>query len=159
MEMTLRWYGTGFDTVTLKQIRQIPGVTGVISTLYDTAPGEAWSQERIHALKEEIEAAGLKLSGIESVNIHDAIKTGAPEREQYIANYIETLENLGKEDIHMVCYNFMPVFDWTRTELARVRPDGSTVLAYTQEAVDAIDPEKMFETIAGDMNGTVMPGW
>ena len=82
MEMTLRWYGTGFDTVTLKQIRQIPGVTGVISTLYDTAPGEAWSQERIHALKEEVEASGLRLSGIESVNIHDAIKTGAPEREQ-----------------------------------------------------------------------------
>ena len=159
MEMTLRWYGAKFDTVTLKQIRQIPGVTGVITTLYDTEPGEVWSRERIRAMKEEVEAAGLNLSGIESVNIHDAIKTGAPEREQYIANYIETLENLGKEDIHLVCYNFMPVFDWTCTELARVRPDGSTVLAYTQEAVDAIDPEKMFESIAGDMNGTIMPGW
>ena len=159
MEMTLRWYGTGFDTVTLQQIRQIPGVTGVITTLYDTQPGEVWSQERIHALKAEVEAAGLNLSGIESVNVHDAIKTGAPERDQYIANYIETLENLGKEDIHLVCYNFMPVFDWTRTELARKRPDGSTVLAYTQAAVDALDPEKMFDSIAGDMNGTIMPGW
>ena len=159
MEMTLRWYGTGHDTVTLKQIRQIPGVTGVITTLYDTKPGEVWSREAIRALKEEVEAAGLNLSGIESVNVHDAIKTGAPEREQYIANYIETLENLGKEDIHLVCYNFMPVFDWTRTELARERADGSTVLAYTQEAVDALDPEKMFESISGDMNGTVMPGW
>jgi len=99
------------------------------------------------------------LSGIESVNVHDAIKTGAPERERYIANYIETLENLGKEDIHLMCYNFMTVFDWTGTELARVREDGSTVLAYTQEAVDAIGPEKMFESIAGDTNGTVMPGW
>ena len=77
MEMTLRWYGTGFDTVTLRQIRQIPGVTGVISTLYDTAPGEVWPRERIHALKEEIEAAGLHLSGIESVNVHDAIKVGS----------------------------------------------------------------------------------
>ena len=159
MEMTLRRYGTGHDTVTLKQIRQIPGVTGVITTLYDTKPGEVWSREAIRALKEEVEAAGLNLSGIESVNVHDAIKTGAPEREQYIANYIETLENLGKEDIHMVCYNFMPVFDWTRTELARERADGSTVLAYTQEAVDALDPEKMFESISSDMNGTVMPGW
>ena len=159
MEMTLRWYGAKFDTVTLKQIRQIPGVTGVISTLYDAAPGEVWSPERIRALKKEIESAGLNLSGIESVNIHDAIKTGAPERDQYIENYIETLENLGKEEIRLVCYNFMPVFDWTRTELARVRPDGSTVLAYTQEAVDALDPEKMFESIAGDTNGTVMPGW
>ena len=159
MEMTLRWYGTGHDTVTLKQIRQIPGVTGVIKTLYDTKPGEVWQPEAIRALKAEVEAAGLRLSGIESVNVHDAIKTGAPERDQYIANYIETLENLGKEDIHMVCYNFMPVFDWTRTELARERADGSTVLAYTQEAVDALDPEKMFESISSDMNGTVMPGW
>ncbi|MCQ2493844.1 MAG: mannonate dehydratase [Lachnospiraceae bacterium] len=159
MEMTLRWYGSKFDTVTLKQIRQIPGVTGVITTLYDTKPGEVWSRERIKALKDEVEAAGLHISGIESVNIHDAIKTGAPEREQYIENYIETLKNLGEEDIHLVCYNFMPVFDWTRTELARVRADGSTVLAYTQEAVDAIVPEKMFDMIAGDANGAILPGW
>ena len=159
MEMTLRWYGSKFDTVTLQQIRQIPGVTGVITTLYDTQPGEVWSRERIRALKEEVEASGLHIAGIESVNIHDDIKIGAGRRDEYIDNYIQTLENLGKEDIHMVCYNFMPVFDWTRTELARVRPDGSTVLAYTQEAVDALVPEKMFESIAGDMNGTVMPGW
>ena len=159
MEMTLRWYGSKFDTVTLQQIRQIPGVTGVITTLYDTQPGELWTQERIKALKDEVAAAGMHIAGIESVNIHDDIKIGAGRRDEYIDNYIKTLENLGKEDIHMVCYNFMPVFDWTRTELARVRPDGSTVLAYTQEAVDALVPEKMFESIAGDMNGTVMPGW
>lgn len=159
MQMTLRWYGTKFDTVTLEQIRQIPGVTGVITTLYDTQPGEVWSRERIHAMKEEVAAAGLQVAGIESVNVHEDIKAGTGSREQYIANYIETLENLGKEDIHLVCYNFMPVFDWTRTELSRVRADGSTVLAYTQEAVDALDPEKMFGSIADDMNGTVMPGW
>ena len=159
MEMTLRWYGSKFDTVTLQQIRQIPGVTGVITTLYDTQPGEVWSQERIHALKEEVEAAGLRISGIESVNIHEDIKLGKPSRDQLIANYIETLENLGKEDIHLVCYNFMPVFDWTRTELARVLPDGSTALAYTQKAVDELVPEEMFESIAGDTNGSIMPGW
>ncbi len=159
MEMTLRWYGSKFDTVTLKQIRQIPGVTGVITTLYDTAPGELWQQDRIHALKEEVAASGLHISGIESVNISDDIKTAGKDRDLHIENYIKTLENLGKEDIHMVCYNFMPVFDWTRTELARRRPDGSTVLAYTQEAVDALDPEKMFASIKGEMNGTVMPGW
>lgn len=159
MEMTLRWYGSKFDTVTLKQIRQIPGVTGVITTLYDTEPGEVWSRKRIRALKEEVAAAGLSIAGIESVNVHDAIKTGSSDRDQYIDNYIETLRHLGQEDIHLVCYNFMPVFDWTRTELARVRPDGSTVLAYTQEAVDALDPEKMFASIAGDTNGMVMPGW
>ena len=157
--MTLRWYGAKFDTVTLKQIRQIPGVTGVITTLYDTAPGEVWSRERIRAMKEEVEAAGLHVAGIESVNVHDAIKTGAPERDQYIDNYIETLENLGKADIHMVCYNFMPVFDWTRTELARVREDGTTVLAYNQDTVDKMDPDNMFDSIKDNMNGTVMPGW
>lgn len=122
MEMTLRWYGSKFDTVTLKQIRQIPGVTGVITTLYDTEPGEVWSRGRIRAMKDEVEAAGLHVAGIESVNIHDAIKTGAPEREQYIANYIETLENLGKEDIHMVCYNFMPVCDKYDINMA-IHPD------------------------------------
>ncbi|MBQ9425756.1 MAG: mannonate dehydratase [Erysipelotrichaceae bacterium] len=159
MEMTMRWYGSEFDTVTLKQIRQIRYVTGIITTLYDKQPGEVWSREEIRALKEEVEASGLHISGIESVNIHDDIKTGKGNRDLYIDNYIETLRNLGEEDIHMVCYNFMPVFDWTRTELARVRPDGSTVLAYTQEAVDRLVPEKMFESISGEMNGTVMPGW
>ncbi len=159
MEMTLRWYGKDFDTVTLEQIRQIPGVTGVITTLYDTVPGEVWTRERIKAMKEEVEAAGLKVAGIESVNVHEDIKLGKPKREQLIANYIETLKNLGEEDIHLVCYNFMPVFDWTRTELARKRADGSTVLAYTQKAVDALVPEDMFESISGDMNGTVLPGW
>ena len=159
MDMTLRWYGTGHDTVTLEQIRQIPGVTGVITTLYDTMPGEVWSRERIRAMKEEVEAAGLNLSGIESVNVHEDIKLGRPTRDMYIDNYIETLRNLGEEGIKLVCYNFMPVFDWTRTELARVRPDGTTVLAYTQKAVDELVPEEMFESIAGDTNGTVMPGW
>ncbi len=159
MEMTLRWYGSKTDSVTLKQIRQIPGVKGVITTLYETAPGDEWGLEEIRSLKAEVENAGLHIAGIESVNIHDAIKIGLPEREQYIDNYIRTLEKLGQEDIHMVCYNFMPVFDWTRTELARKRPDGSTVLAYHQETVDNLDPDKMFESISGDTNGFVMPGW
>lgn len=157
--MTMRWYGSKHDTVTLKQIRQIRYVTGIITTLYDKQPGDLWTREEIHALKEEVEAAGLHLAGIESVNVSDAIKTGSKDRDKDIETYIECLRNLGKEDIHMVCYNFMPVFDWTRTELARVRPDGSTVLAYTQKAVDELDPEKMFDSIASDMNGTVMPGW
>ena len=159
MEMTLRWYGPGHDTVTLEQIRQIPGVTGVITTLYDKKPGEVWSREEIRELKKIVNDAGLNLSGIESVNVADEIKYAGPNRDQLIDNYIETLENLGKEGINLVCYNFMPVFDWTRTELARKRPDGSTVLAYTQEAVDNLNPEDMFASIGEDMNGTVMPGW
>lgn len=159
MKMTLRWFGSKFDTVTLEQIRQIPGVTGVITTLYDSVPGEVWELKDILALKEEVEAAGLKIEGIESVNVHDAIKVGTPDRDKYIDNYITTLEHLGQADIHLVCYNFMPVFDWTRTELKRVRPDGSTVLAYTQEAVDKLNPEEMFHSISGETNGSIMPGW
>ncbi len=159
MEMTFRWFGSKSDNITLRQIRQIPGVTGVITTLYETAPGDLWGRDAIHALKQEVEASGLHISGIESVNIHDSIKIGSPDRDQYINNYIKTLEHLGQEDIHLVCYNFMPVFDWTRTELARVRPDGSTVLAYNQSAVDRLDPVKMFDSINSDSNGFVLPGW
>lgn len=159
MQMTMRWYGSKYDTVTLEQIRQTCYVTGIISTLYNKLPGQKWEFDEIKALKDEIEDAGLTLSGIESVNVSDAIKTGGPDRDKDIEAYIQSLENLGKNDIHLVCYNFMPVFDWTRTELARVRPDGSTVLAYSQAAVDRIDPARMFDSISADMNGTVMPGW
>lgn len=159
MKMTLRWFGSEYDTVKLEEIRQIPGVVGVISTLYGTKPGEVWSREAIRGLKDEVEAAGLELSGIESVNIHDDIKIGLPTRDKYIENYIKTLENLGKEGIDLVCYNFMPVFDWTRSNLAKKRADGSEVLSYDQELIDKIDPEKMFEEMDAEASGFILPGW
>ncbi|MBQ6805635.1 MAG: mannonate dehydratase [Clostridia bacterium] len=159
MEMTLRWYGSKFDSVTLEQIRQIPMVKGVITTLYDTTPGQIWEQDRVNAMKEEVEAAGLRLSGIESVNIHDDIKVGLPSRDQYIENYITTLEHLGKADIHMVCYNFMPVFDWTRSDLKKPLPDGSTCLSYDQELVDKLDFEAMLSDMEANSEGFVLPGW
>lgn len=159
MDLTMRWFGEGFDTVSLKQIRQIPGISGVVSTLYDTAPGEVWAMERILALKKQVEDHGLRLLGIESVNIHDSIKVGSPEREQYIENYITTLERLGQADIHLICYNFMPVFDWTRSDLARKRTDGATVLAYSQELIDQISPENMFDAMKEKANGAELPGW
>lgn len=132
MEMTMRWYGRKYDTVTLEQIRQVCYVKGIITTLYEKLPGEIWSFKEILSMKKEIENAGLHLAGIESVNVSDAIKAGSSNRDRDIDAYIKTLENLGKADIHTVCYNFMPVFDWTRTELYRKREDGSTVLAYNQ---------------------------
>lgn len=159
MIITLRWFGSSFDSVTLKQIRQIPGVKGVITTLYGSKVGEAWSDEEVKNIKKEVEDAGLKIYGIESVNIHDDIKIGLPSRNKYIENYIKTLEVLGKNEINLVCYNFMPVFDWTRSDLAKVRPDGSTVLSYDQEIIEKIDPEKMFEQIDSNSNGFVLPGW
>lgn len=159
MQMTLRWFGEQFDSVKLEHIRQIPGVQGVICTLYDKAAGELWTEREIAALKQSVEQRGLKILGIESVNIHDSIKVGSSEREQYIDNYIKTLENLGKQGLGVVCYNFMPVFDWTRSDLARVRPDGSTVLAYDQKEIDRVDPEHMFEHMDKKSNGFVLPGW
>ena len=105
MEMTMRWYGKKHDTVTLKQIRQICYVTGIITTLYEKLPGDVWSFDEIMSMKKEVEDAGLHLAGIESVNVSDAIKTGAPDRDKNIEAYVKTLENLGKADIHTVCYN------------------------------------------------------
>ena len=159
MEMTLRWYGPGYDSVTLKQIRQIPGVKNVITTLFGKQAGELWLPKEIAELKKIVNDAGLGIAGIESVNVSDDIKIGTAKRDEHIDNYIKTLQALGEADIHMVCYNFMPVFDWTRTELARVRPDGSTVLAYNQDTEDMIDPEHMRESVEKMSNGFVMPGW
>ena len=159
MYMTLRWYGPGYDSVTLKQIRQIPGVKNVITTLFGKQAGERWLPEEIAELKRIVEDAGLGIAGIESVNVSDDIKIGTAKADEHIDNYIKTLQALGEADIHVVCYNFMPVFDWTRSELARERADGSTVLAYNQDTVDMIDPEHMKESVAKMSNGFVMPGW
>lgn len=159
MEMTLRWYGPGYDKVSLEQIRQIPGVTGVVTSLMGKQPGEVWEKDEIRELKQIVEAQGLLVKGIESVNVSDEIKIGTEKRDEHIENYITTLTYLGEAGIHMVCYNFMPVFDWTRTELARKRADGSTVLAYNQEIIDKIDPAHMRESMARMSEGYSMPGW
>ena len=159
MKMSMRWFGEAQDTVKLWQIRQIPGLVGIISTLYDALPGQDWPEERIKALKHQVEEAGLKLLGIESVNVHDDIKVGAGSRDQYIENYIRTIEKLGRNDIHLVCYNFMPVFDWVRSDLFKVREDGATVFYYDQAQIDQIVPEKMFEQMGKNSGGYLLPGW
>ncbi|MBO4391174.1 MAG: mannonate dehydratase [Lachnospiraceae bacterium] len=159
MKMTLRWYGKNNDSITLEQIRQIPGVTGVISALHDIPAGEVWPLEDILALKNEVEAAGMELAGIESVNVHEDIKIGSPNREQLLENYRITLEHLGQADIHLVCYNFMPIFDWTRTDLAMPLPDGSTTMSYDESVIAGLNPAEMFERIEQNSGGFVMPGW
>jgi mannonate dehydratase len=159
MQMSMRWFGKEYDTVTLAQIRQVPGVTGVSTTLYGTLPGEVWEREAVAALKREVEAAGLTIAAIESLNIHDSIKTGSPDRDKYIDHYISSLERLGEADIHLVCYNFMPVFDWTRTDLAKVRPDGSTAMAYDQSVIDTIDPNDMTSLMERQSQGFALAGW
>lgn len=149
MKMTFRWYGKD-DPVTLEKIRQIPGVTGIVSAIYDIPVGEEWDYERIAELKSTVEKAGLELSVIESVPVHEDIKMGCGERDRYIDNYLRTLENLAKAGIDCVCYNFMPVFDWTRSDLSFALPDGSTALAYDNETVLKMDPVK------GELS---LPGW
>ena len=159
MDMTLRWYGKDMDSVTLRQIRQIPGVKGVISSLHKVPAGEAWTFEQVKELKDEIEAEGLKLLGIESINVHEDIKLGASTRDMYIENYCKSLEAVGQNDVHLVCYNFMPIFDWTRTDLAQPLPDGSTALAYDSNLIDGIDPNTMFERMEKASGGYILPGW
>lgn len=139
MKMTFRWFGE-HDPVSLQYIRQIPGVTGIVSSIYDVPVGEAWPLERILALKEEVERAGLSLEVIESVPVHEDIKLGKPGRDRYIENYRATLENLSRAGIHTICYNFMPAFDWFRTRLDYPLPDGSTALVYEDGVVAGADP-------------------
>lgn len=137
--MTLRWFGQ-HDPVSLEHIRQIPGVAGIVSSIYDIPVGEAWPLERILDLKYEVERSGLSLEVIESVPVHEDIKLGRPSRNRYIENYRTTLKNLSRAGIHTVCYNFMPVFDWFRTRLDHPLQDGSTTLIYDHDIVVDADP-------------------
>ena len=149
MIMTFRWYGKD-DPVTLEKIRQIPGMRGIVSAIYDVPVGEAWSLERILELKKEIEDNGLELSVIESVPVHEDIKMGTGDRDRYIENYCTTIRNLAKAGVDCVCYNFMPVFDWTRSDLAYELPDGSNALIFDEETVAKMDP------LTGELS---LPGW
>lgn len=159
MKMTLRWYGSNDDTVKLEHIRQIPGITGIVGTLGDIPTGEIWPIEKINELKKEVESKGLELEVIESVNIHDDIKIGLPTRDKYIENYKQTLRNLSKVGIKVLTYNFMPIFDWTRTDLAKVLDDGSTVFSYDENIIQNIDPSKLVEEMEQISKGLSLPGW
>jgi mannonate dehydratase len=138
MQLSFRWYGPE-DRVSLKDIRQIPGVAGVVSALHEMAPGEVWPEDAILELIDRIDENGLKLTAVESLPVHEDIKLGNPTRDQYIDNYNISLKNLAASGITTVCYNFMPVFDWTRTDLARPLPNGATALSYNHVELARID--------------------
>ncbi len=159
MHMTFRWYGPEQDPISLEKIRQIGGMEGVITALHELPAGEVWPYEKVMERKAFVEKHGLKLMGIESINVHEDIKYGANTRDKLIDNYIKSLESVGKAGIHMVCYNFMPVFDWTRTDLALPLGDGSTALAYDGRICEGLSAEEMFDYICKNSNGFEMPGW
>ena len=159
MQMTFRWFGKDKDTVTLEQIKQIPGVTGIVPALHYLPAGEVWPLEDVTAMRDEIAAAGFTMECIESVNVHEDIKIGLPSRDKYIDNYIESIRNLAKVGVKVICYNFMPVFDWTRTDLAMDMGDGATCLSYDGAQIEGKSPEDMFREIDNNSNGYAMPGW
>ena len=158
MEMSFRWYGSDNDSITLSQIRQIPGVTQIVWALHDKQPGEVWELSEIKKVKEELDVLGFGMDVVESVNVHDDIKIGLPSRDQYIENYIQTLKNLSQFGVKVVCYNFMPIFDWTRTDLYHPLPDGSTALFYGKNKI-MDDPEEMADYIIKNSEGYILPGW
>ncbi len=160
MKMTFRWFGAKSDTVTLKQIKQIPGMSGVMGFLDYKAAGEVWTEGEIAAYVGEIQAAGLECEVIESVNVHEDIKMGLPARDGYIANYKETIRNLAKHGVKVIVYNFMPVFDWLRTDLARLIPeDGSNSLYFDEKELGNMGPLEIVKKTAEDSRGFSLPGW
>ena len=147
MKMTFRWYGES-DCIPLSYIRQIPNLSGVVTAVYDVPVGEVWPCDKIARLKALCEQADLEMEVIESVPVHEDIKLGKPSRDRLIANYAETIRNLGKFGVKCICYNFMPVFDWFRTDLHYVQKNGAVCLAYKQA-----DFEKL------DKHNLRLPGW
>lgn len=147
MKMTFRWYGES-DCIPLSYIRQIPNMSGVVTAVYDVPVGEVWPCEKIARLKELCEQAGLEMEVIESVPVHEDIKLGKPSRDRLIANYVETIRNLGKFGVKCICYNFMPVFDWFRTDLHYVQKNGAVCLAYKEADFQKLDKHNLR-----------LPGW
>lgn len=158
MKMGMRWFGSVDDPIPLAYIRQVPGVSHVVGALFDVPVGEVWPIDRITALRDEIGEAGLRLEVIESVNLHDDIKTGGPQRDWAIENYIATIKNLASVGVKVICYNFMPVFDWVRTDLRYQLDDGSHTMRYEDALVQGTAQETM-ERMQAASGGHKLPGW
>lgn len=159
MQWGFRWYGEKEDTIPLQHVRQIPGINGIVGTLLGKLPGDIWEVSEINALKSSVEKEELKLLGIESVAIHDSIKAGTPDRDQYIDNYITTIRNLAACDVRVICYSFKPIFGWAKTNLFYENSDGSFSLVYDQEVVDNMEPGDMYKLIHSQSKGFRLPGW
>ena len=160
MQMGFRWYGEGNDKISLSDIRQIPGVSTIVWALHDKMPGEVWQSAEIEKVVSQIKAAGFNADVVESVNVHDDIKIGLPTRDAYIDNYIQTIRNLAPFGVKVICYNFMPIFDWTRSDLFHPVGDGSTALYYQKDMIQD-DPKQMADYVMGftEKYNMTFPGW
>ena len=147
MKMTFRWYGEN-DCIPLAYIKQIQGMTGVVTAVYDTPVGEVWEVEKLLRLKKLANDAGLEMEVIESVPVHEDIKLGRPTRDKYIEAYKQNILNCGKVGVKCICYNFMPVFDWFRTDLHFKHEDGSESLSYRESDFLKLDKRNLR-----------LPGW
>ena len=160
MKMGWRWYGEGNDPITLNDIKQIPGVTSIVWALHNKMPGEIWEIDEIQKVADQIHAYGFDMDVVESVNVHDDIKIGLPTRDKYIENYKQCIRNLSKFGVKVICYNFMPIFDWTRTDLFHPVGDGSTALFYQKDMIQD-DYKAMADYILGftEKYNMTFPGW
>lgn len=147
MKLTFRWYGPK-DSIPLAYLRQIPNLSGVVTAVYDVPVGEVWPKESLNELKREAEAHGLRMEVIESIPVHEDIKLGKPNRDALIDNYIENIRRVAAVGVKCVCYNFMPVFDWLRTEMHHQNADGSNSLSYSYDDFIKVDPNHLH-----------LPGW
>lgn len=148
MKIIFRWHGEK-DPIPLEYISQIHGLYGIVTSLYHLPLGEVWPIEKIKKAQEEAKKHGLKLELVDSFRIHEDIKLGKPSRDKLIPNYCENIKKLAACGIKVICYNFMPVFDWTRTNMEYQLPDGSNTLSFDMETINNIDPSK----------GIELPGW
>lgn len=158
MKMTFRHYGND-DPISLEYIAQIPGVTGVMVMMNEWEAGEVWEKEVFQEYVDKCHAVGLDCEIIESINVHEDIKMGLPTRDKYIENYKESLRNVAACGVKTVIYNFMPVFDWVKTELYKELPDGSNTLAFDQAKVEGLSPRDMVNEILDGAGNFELPGW
>ena len=149
MKMSFRWYGES-DPVTLQYISQIPGMRSIVSAVYDVKPGQVWPEESLVSMKEACEKNGLIFDVVESIPVHEDIKLGRNNVKELLDVYCENIRRCAKHGIKCVTYNFMPVFDWTRTQLDKEAKDGSTSLVMYWEQMKGLDPLK------DDIH---LPGW
>ena len=149
MKLSFRWYGKD-DPISLEYISQIPGMRSIVSAVYDVKPGEVWPEESLKAMKEECEANGLIFDVVESIPVHENIKLGRGDVDKLLDVYCENIRRCAKYGVKCVTYNFMPVFDWTRTQLDKKAPDGSTSLVMYWDQMRGLDPLK------DDIH---LPGW